>query len=434
MMKKLNIAVFFAVLAMFAVSVTAFPRDGRTVENENRSFNEFPEINGERVLSGAFAAGVGPWLSDRVARRADFISASMAIAGSYGIDAPIPAAAAPPSPEAPDTSPPSGTPSSAQSEAPEPTPFGRPRPKPEPEPEPEPETKPSADPSRSDEPRGAGRVKGPIIVFEDRLVELFGFSKTLAARYADAINAYREALPESVRVFALMTPTQIEFMPEVYRDASDSEYEAITAVYGALAGGVTPVNAYGEIAKHTDEYLFFRTDHHWTAIGAYYAYRAFAEAAGFEAKGLSEYEEAAIPGFLGYLYNMAPSQSIREKPDTIYYYRYKGGLETSPALFYPPGKNGKSTYSVFIGGDHPRLTIKTSAGNGKTAVVIKDSFGNAFVPWLAPHYENIVVLDPRHFEGTVLEVISEYENVDLIFVNAATTAFGNLSAIERIRD
>jgi hypothetical protein len=295
--------------------------------------------------------------------------------------------------------------------------------------------RPSADPSYSSEPEGAGRVKGPILVFDDRLVELFGYSKRSSERYAGVINGFREVLPESVRVFSLVVPTQIEFVPEVYREISDSELEAITTVYDALAEGVISVDAYSEIAKHTEEYLYFRTDHHWTALGAYYAYRAFADAAGFAPKELSEYEEIAIPGFLGYLYNRAPSQSLREKPDTIYCYRYKGELETSSKLLYLPGKNGAATYSVFLGGDHPKLTVTTSVKNGKTAVIIKDSFANAFIPWLAPHYENLVVLDPRHFEGSARDVISGYENVDLIFLDyAITTSFGDfITAIERIK-
>ncbi|MDR0445836.1 MAG: hypothetical protein LBH17_02205, partial [Oscillospiraceae bacterium] len=411
-MKKVSAAVFCAVLLAFVVSVTVFPRDMRTIENENRSFNRLPELSVKSVFTGSFAEGIEPWISDRVVRRADFISVALAVSNGYGVPAPVPSTPAPtptpiltpvPTPVVPDSAstaiPPTPTNAAPTPATPQPTPFGRPRPKPRPERE----LQPSTDPEDSAQ-LGAGRVKGPMLVFDDRLVELFGYSKRAAERYAEVINEYREALPENVRVFSILVPTQIEFMPEPYSETSDSALDAINTVYEALAEGVTPVDAYSEIEAHRDEYIYFRTDHHWTALGAYYAYRAFSTAAGFEPKALSEYEETAIPGFLGYLYNMSPSQSIKEKPDTIFCYSYKGELETSPRLLYPPSGNGKALYSVFIGGDHPILRISTSVKNGKTAVVIKDSFANAFVPWLAPHYENIIVLDARHFDGSAVAV------------------------------
>jgi hypothetical protein len=361
-MVKLNSALFCAALAAFTAVVTAFPRDTRTIENENRSFNRFPEITGERVFSGEFAGGIEPWISDRVGYRADFVGSSQVLARLRGTDALTGAYA--------------------------------------------PEFVPA-------------RVKDPLLIFDDRLMRIFSFDEALAARYADTLNEYRAALPESVRIFSILPPTQIEFMPERFRDISDSEQDAIIFVNAALPDGITAVNAYGEIADSADEYLYFRTDHHWTALGAYYAYIAFADAAGFAPKELSEYEISAIPGFLGYYYNMEPSETLRAQPDTIYCYEYKGALTTSPPLLSPPGEGEKATYSVFTGGDHPRLTISTSVKNGKTAVVVKDSFANAFIPWLAPHYENIVALDPRHFEGSALEVIGEYESVDLIFLDTA---------------
>ncbi|MDR1330082.1 MAG: hypothetical protein LBK23_10835 [Oscillospiraceae bacterium] len=351
-MVKLNSALFCAALAAFTAAVTAFPRDTRTIENENRSFNRFPEITDEKVFSGEFAGGIEPWISDRVGYRADFVAASMELAQLRGADMPA-------------------------------------------------------------------RAKDPLLIFDDRLVRIFSFDEALAVRYADTLNAYRAALPESARIFSILPPTQIEFMPERFRDISDSEQDAIIFVNAALTDGITAVNAYGEIADSSEEYLYFRTDHHWTALGAYYAYIAFADAAGFAPKELSEYEEIAIPGFLGYYYNMEPSETLRAQPDTIYCYEYKGALTTSPPLLSPPGEGEKATYGVFTGGDHPKLTIDTSVENGKTAVVIKDSYANAFIPWLAPHYESIVVLDPRHFEGSVPEVIGEYESVDLIFLDTA---------------
>ncbi|MDR0838213.1 MAG: hypothetical protein LBN99_01065 [Oscillospiraceae bacterium] len=262
---------------------------------------------------------------------------------------------------------------------------------------------------------GGVRVTGGTLILGDRLMEIFTRSASAEREYADALAGYRAALPGDVRVFSLLAPTRIEFEEEKYSSVSDSERDAIDGVYASLRGaGVITVDAYSELAAHSGEYVYFRSDHHWTQLGAYYAYRAFADAAGFAPRELSEFEKHSAPGFLGYLYNREPSPGIAA--DTIEWYEYPGLVPSQP-IFYPPEAGGKVTYGVFLGGDHAEYVIETGSGGGKTAVVIKDSYANAFIPWLAPHYATIVVLDPREFEGSALEAISRYTDVDLIFVD-----------------
>jgi hypothetical protein len=367
--EKLNIALFSAALLGLLLIVTVFPRDYRTIERENRALNVLPELTVSNVLGGSFGGQFESYVSDRVYRRADFVTASMAITGAYGVT--------------------------------------------------------SAD---------GARVTGPHLELRDGIAEIFISDDVAAKRYADAINAYRAALPDTTRVFSVIAPTRIEFMEDRYKTVSDSEKETIDAINAQLDTGVTPVDAYAAIAEHISEYEYFRTDHHWTALGAYYAYTRFAQSAGITPVPLTDYESGSLSGFLGYLYNYAPSAGMRQNPDTITYYE-KSGVTATPPMLYPPSAEEKVIYGVFLGGDHPILELTTSTTNGRTAVVIKDSYANAFVPFLAPHYETIVIIDPRTFEGGALDEITSRGDADVIFVNYVfTTTFRDFIAkIDDIR-
>ena len=365
--KKINIAVFLAVLVCFAAIVTLFPRDERTVERENRAFNRLPEISVNNIFSGGFAGGFEPYLSDRVGYRASFVTLA----------------------------------------------------------------------KRMEYMRGLGevtvRISNDTLILPDRLMEIFTANEQAANRYADVIATYRETLGDNVRVFSLLAPTQLEFAEEQYSGIADSQYDAIEGVYALLEKtGVIPVDAYSAIAPHAGEYVYFRTDHHWTALGAYFAYTAFADAAGFAPLPLTDFEHHSAAGFLGYMYNREPVAGIT--PDTIEWYEFTD-IETENAIYYPPKPEEKVTYGVFLGGDHDKYVIETGLTTGKTAVIIKDSYANAFIPWLVPHYDTIVVLDPREFEGSACEVVAEYENVDLIFINyvLSTTFSDFIRMMENIR-
>ena len=442
-MKKLNVAIFIAILCAFVGIITFFPRDERVIHNENRNFNRFPELTADNVFSGGFGKQFDEWASDLVGYRADFIYASMSVVRASGISPPAmnPVASATPGPaQTPDTGhkdtptapaptsavvpapSSSASPSAGASAGPDSTQSYTPAPAPEPEPEPEPEPLPVI------QPEGAGILSGSTITFDDRIVSLFVRSLAHDEHYAEVINTYRAAVDESVRIFSLLVPTQISFLPEIYRELSDSQRDSIDYIYSSYSEGITAVDAYDALARRADEYIYYRTDHHWTALGAYYVYAEFARAAGFEPIGLDEYEVIEIPGFLGYLYNQAPSPALREKPDTIYAYKYIGDLETSAPLLQMAEVADQASYGLFLGGDRARITITTSVDNGRTAVVVKDSYANCFIPWLAPHYECIIVLDPRTYEGSVLDLLEQYDDADLIFFNyAMATVWGLMS-------
>ena len=253
------------------------------------------------------------------------------------------------------------------------------------------------------------------------LYENFYVDGASATRFIEILNSYRQSLPSSVRVFCLLGPSKVEFLDERYRANSSSQEGAIQSIYGRL-DGVVPVGAYNNIASRvSDQYLYFRTDHHWTALGAYFAYLAFADAAGIAPVTIDNYVEHAIPNFLGSYAVGSQSRTILNSPDTLYYYRLDTGVTFSRRFFYIPEDLSSLSYRVFMGGDYAFLDYTSSNNNGKTLIIIKDSYANAFIPWVSPNYERIIVFDPRQYEGNVGAYLEDLEEADILFLVSALT-------------
>ena len=252
------------------------------------------------------------------------------------------------------------------------------------------------------------------------LYSLFYIDGPSVNDYIRAVNSYRRDLPEDARIFCMLVPTKEEFLDEKYRANMSSQTELIQSIYDHLDPGIVCVDAYSALAARVaDEYLYFRTDHHWTALGAYYAYLAFAESAGIIPFTINLYVEHSLGSFLGSLVYGTPSRNIREHPDTMYYYTIDTGMEFSRRLFRIPGSSGNLDYRMFMGGDYDKLDYTTSNTNGRTLVIIKDSYANALIPWVSPNYERIIVLDPRQYEGSVRRLMGGLPNADVLIFNSA---------------
>ena len=210
-----------------------------------------------------------------------------------------------------------------------------------------------------------------------------------------------------MNVYALMAPTSMEFnCPPEYKKGTTSQKEAMAYWYSQMNADVRGVDTWTEMNEHRGEYLYFRTDTHWAQRGAYYAYRAFCYTAGFTPYELSAYEYGIVPGFLGYLYQHTKAAALKANPDSVEYFRpvnsskmtiYQSsamiGGYTAPVVSAP-----KANYYMFISGDNPISHIVSDVvKNGRKLIITKDSYGNALVPFLTDHFEEIFVIDQRYF-------------------------------------
>lgn len=182
--------------------------------------------------------------------------------------------------------------------------------------------------------------------------------------------------------------------------------------------------AWKALDAHKDEYIYYRTDHHWTTLGAFYAYQAWAGEMGYAPLGKGSFTITPACGtFFGTTYAKARTGG---RADTIHLYKarnrsfhldYNMG-EFQSASFYDMEKlDGDDPYSVFFGGNQALVDIRQEGeADGGTLLIIKDSFGNCFAPLAAVHYKRTVVVDLRYMNLPVSKLLKVYPADDILIL------------------
>lgn len=286
-----------------------------------------------------------------------------------------------------------------------------------------------------------GIVVDSVEMYGDKAgVMLFGGSKTCGTRYAELISRYKTALGDDINVYNMVVPTSAEFyLPKKFQRFSSSEKDAIDHIYSSYTADVIPIDAYSEIAAHTDEYIYLRTDHHWSQRGAYYAYSAFCKALGQTPPDIDnneDYETLTKEGFVGSLFTYTNDYTLQNSPEiftyykprseyTTYYYNYDTLEEKGTGLLFYETVSGKNCYGMYLGADALHTKIVTQQNTGRKICVFKESYGNAFVPFLVDSFDEIYVIDIRYFGRNAVEYIKEMGITDVLFINNAFAANTN---------
>ncbi len=291
-----------------------------------------------------------------------------------------------------------------------------------------------------------GEVKKRVFVFKNRAFEMFGGGPAMGASYANVINSYNRSLP-GVQVYNLIIPVALEFeITEKYAKLQKPNRPAIEHIYNTLDSNIKKVWAIDELRKHRSEYIYFNTDHHWTSLGAYYAYRAFCQTAGLVPVSLDTIAYKTKASFLGSLYRLTRDKGLQSNPDSVRYYLFKDSVNFyvgssnnisywNKSKMYGEGASGPNSYSVFLQGDLPIVKMETQHKNGRKIAIVKESYGNAFAPYLINNYEKVVVVDQRYYTGDFMTMLKAEGINELLFINnifAAHTPF-HIEKIKNLR-
>lgn len=265
-------------------------------------------------------------------------------------------------------------------------------------------------------------------------------------RYIRSVNAFAKDLDGIAQVYSMIAPTNGDFYcPEGYEEYNASQINDISYIERNLGDKVKSVNCYDVLSRHTDEYIYFRTDHHWTSDGAYYAAEQFAKAAGVPFKELNEqnYEKKVIEGFLGSLYGTTSDANLLNDPDDFvyyvptndykcYYYDMSYNYDGSFPFFIK--QEPKNAFGTFMGSDKKIVRIETDVKNGRKLMVIKDSYGDVEIPFYMGSFEEIYVTDVRFFDLNAIDFVKEQGITDVLFTMCTFSAAGqNCEGIERMR-
>ena len=275
-------------------------------------------------------------------------------------------------------------------------------------------------------------VVNGVAVVGNSAYELFTYRESSAKAYAKAVNALAKDLDGKAEVYDMVIPLSsgITF-PDNLEDKIDStnQRDAMLSIMGMMNSQVKSVDIYDALMKHRKEYIYFRTDHHWTALGAYYAYTALCEEMGIEPEKLEEYETREFEGFVGSFYNDTKNESLKKHPDVITAYlpKSEAKMHVTPAkgqdydwdIIYDVSAYGASLkYSTFIASDNPFTEITNQTLTDESScIVVKESFGNAFVPFLVDHYQHVYVVDYRYWQGNLAKLAKEKKAKDVILLN-----------------
>lgn len=272
---------------------------------------------------------------------------------------------------------------------------------------------------------------GTIIVKKDTAYEYYNFVRSAADQYVGILNRAAAKL-EGVNVYSMIVPTSIDVMLEPEdRPANSSDQEkAIGYLYGSLTEAVHPVPVRDTLLDHRNEYLYFHTDHHWTARGAYYAFAEYAAQVGRSALPLDAFEEKAFDGFVGSFYSETQDAGLKLGGDTVYAYVPQGNISMvygktvatattkHPVISDVTDWNPRYKYSTFIGGDNAFTCITNEdITDGSSVALVKDSYGNALAPYLSTIYHKVYVLDFRYFTEDFVGFIKENGVQDVLFLN-----------------
>ena len=427
-MRRWQYICFLALLTAGFLLSWMFPLRPARSESEKRDLTPFPTLTVKTLASGDFFDGINLWFSDTFPFREAMVSANSKIKSLYGFGSRIYGLTDEKPDEIPD----------------EPN---------------EPVMEPIGEETDEIDENLGGTIEvddalvqnlGTIVVVNDAAYEVYNFNQNVADKYAAIVNRTAQMLEGESDVYDLVVPTSVDItMPdnERARINSSNQADALRYIFSCMTPQVHSVNVYNALRSHRTEYIYFRTDHHWTARGAYYAYSQFCRAMQTQPKPLDDFTEYTFEGFKGsFASETKKNTTLENHPDTIY--AYDPIAETTLTYTEKSGRtmdwkiisdvtdwSASAKYSTFIGGDNP-YTIITNATvtQPRSILVVKESYGNAFVPFVAADFSEVHVIDYRYWRGNVSSFAKEHDIDVVLFINniSATRNSSLMNALQKV--
>lgn len=431
------IHIFEVVLIVFFVIGILIPLRPEKSDIEKRELSKFPTLSWSSIWDGSFFEGISTWFSDTFPFRESFLSMGSGLESMYGIHTQeihgntnavadeIPDSTdtvVTPAPVLTVTATPTATPTPTATTTPEASVTETPTAAPTEEPA-------TQDGTIHDNPE----VAGTVYIADNKGFEIYYFNRGGADAYASMLNTVRSNLPSNVNVYDMLAPTNFSVCLDENIQSSlggSSARDAFNYIDSLLDTSIIQIPVLDTLINHNAEYIYYNTDHHWTALGAYYAYRQFCSTKGITPHELSYFTEVEYSGFLGTFYSYSnQSEALANNPDTVKAYIPVGtndetvtdetGASYSLSVVNDmTDSSAGSKYSAFLGGDNALIEIDNpNITDESSCVLIKESYGNAFAPFLVDHYQHVYVVDYRYYNQNLSSFISEKGITDVIFLN-----------------
>lgn len=230
----------------------------------------------------------------------------------------------------------------------------------------------------------------------------------------------------AIQLFAKNTALPFYFMPVPsgaqeqqdrlpFSAPSHDQREELNTIQAGAGENTKVIDLFDTLSDRTGNDYYYKTDHHWNTFGAYKGYEALVKAMNIQPTPQENFDfEAVSDSFLGTLYSKAILTT--QEPDVLYLPVYKKtaaltqqtGKQQRDSLYWKEYLEKKDKYSVFLGGNHSVDVVKNSAvSNGRKLLIIKDSYANSMVPFLATNFQEIHIIDPRYYNQDIYDYIQQ---------------------------
>lgn len=247
------------------------------------------------------------------------------------------------------------------------------------------------------------------------------------------INTFAEENPD-IKTYFMLVPNSVKVLESKLPEyaSPENQLDYIENIGKAINKNIDFIDSYDVLASKKDEYIYYKTDHHWTTLGAYYAYEKLGSEMGFAPHGQDYYDiKKVTDSFYGTLYSKSGFRNVDS--DSIELYtpkenedvklRYYDNNKSEDSIYKMDNLNKKDKYTVFLDGNHSLIKISTSSKSGKKLVIIKDSYANSLVPFLTAHYSEIYMIDLRFYYEDISEFMKTNKIDDTLILYNANTFF-----------
>lgn len=417
---------FLCVLAALTVISLIIPLRPTISYGEQRDLEQFPAFSVDALLSGDYFDGITLWFSDTFPGREKWIDVSQTMATLYGhseiafVGTLNDNAIEPPVQESPEEAPPAPPKETEASE------DGR--------------TDPPTEASTEQTQPGETEFVPPEIELEDIYIgqaiqigdtgyNQLKISPIMSDRYAKTISDFADRMAEKgVRVISAPAPTSIGVMVDLaYLEQLNCspQDEMLDYIHGQMSENVITVDTVRKLMAHKDEYIFYRTDHHWSALGAYYAYQAVCEATGMDAVALEDMTYWNQGEMIGSIYGKVPYPRKLKRDElecwvpqgNITMYRSDREFGEFPMIRDVSNQKPEGKYCAFLAADTPIVHIvNEDLPDGPNCLIFKDSFGNCFTPYFSQNYHNVYAIDYRKYWDTSMASFVEKYDIDDVII------------------
>lgn len=285
---------------------------------------------------------------------------------------------------------------------------------------------------QTDVSRVVGKTESNGVYFgkDGYLLEHYGtsdFENEQSEKNEQALVKFVKKMSKKRNISVMLVPTKTWIMQEklpAFAPTYDEQqmYDCMKAKLGDLADTVL-VPVADELQKHTDEQIYYRTDHHWTTLGAWYGYEAYVRAAGGDLEQAQKKRDfhCVSTQFYGSTYAKVNQASRADKiemyePQQPLTVVYNMGEKTTDTLYDTSFLDTQDQYSYFTGGNQPVIEVTGGTANGRTLLVIKDSFGNSMIPFLVEDYEKVVMVDLRQLNVKCKDLVNMFDPTDVLLL------------------